>query len=319
MSVLYQRNRVYSLIVGTQENAVEISNLQIRFQVTKTSSNKDKKNQARVDIYNLSEEHQALLEDKYVTVQLKVAYADRIGSDDDLITLFTGQVVEAKMSEEGSYRTSRQRTDLVTSLVVDELFKELNGRQVSKTIPAGKKVRDVILGVVEDVPEITRYEINGEGVEREVPDGYPICGTPRQVFDELSKTYGIECQIDNTVLYVADSEGTFSDNTEGVPLIGEFSGLIERPEFRTQDVKKIKTTSTEGKAKGKADSKNTQPKENTIHLKVLLNPTITAGSIVKIEWGDINGYYKVNEVTHEGDFRGDDWYSKLILSAKEVA
>src|SRR5690606_19290458 len=133
----YLRNRVYSLIVGTQEDAVEINNLQMKFTVTKTSNNKEKKNQARVEIYNLSEERQKALEDKYVTVQLKVGYADVLSEEEELITLFSGQVVDLKVKQAGSYLTSRSGTDIITTLTVDEYFKELNGRMVSKTVPAG--------------------------------------------------------------------------------------------------------------------------------------------------------------------------------------
>jgi hypothetical protein len=43
MTVLYQKNRIYSLIVGTKTDAVEITNLQIKFEVTKTSDNREKK------------------------------------------------------------------------------------------------------------------------------------------------------------------------------------------------------------------------------------------------------------------------------------
>jgi hypothetical protein len=316
--IRYLRNRVYSLIVGTQEDAVEINDLQMKFTVTKTSNNKEKKNQARVEIYNLSEERQKALEDKYVTVQLKVGYADALTEEEELLTLFSGQVVDLKVQQEGSYLTSRSGTDIVTTLTVDEYFKELNGRMVSKTVPAGKTIKDVILALVEDMPEVTRYELNGDGIKREAPDGFPMSGTPRQILDSLTKTYNIEWQIDQSVLYVSDLDGTFSDNTEGVPLIGEFSGLVDRPEYKSEDPKRLRLKGDEGKKRGKGESKNTKQKIQTIHLKVLLNPAITAGSVVKVEWGDIDGYFKVNEVTHSGGFRDTEWYSKLILSAKPV-
>lgn len=311
-----QKNRVYSLIVGTQEDAVEINNLQIKFSVTKSSNNKEKKNKAQVEIYNLSEERQKALEEKYVTVQLKVGYADTLGQGDELITLFTGQVVDLKVSEEGSYLTSRSGTDIVTKLVIDELFKELNGKTISKTVPAGKTVKDVILSLVEEMPEITQSEIGGESVKREVPDGYPMSGSPRQILDDLSRAYSIEWEIDQSILKVSDVDGVYSDNTEGVPLIGEFSGMLERPEFKSEDAKRIRTSGEEGEETVKKESINSQSKKDGIHMKILLNPTITSGSVVKVEWGDINGYFKVNEVVHVGDYRGIDWHSRLILTPR---
>ena len=183
----FLRNRIYSLIVGTQEDAVEINNLKIKFTVTKTSNNKEKKNQARVEIYNLSEERRKALEDKYVTVQLKVGYADTLGQGEELASLFSGQVVDLQVKDGGSYLSKRSGTDIITTLTIDEYFKELNGRVVSNTVPAGKKVKDVILSLIEDIPEVTRYEIGGSGVEREVVDGYAMSGTPRQILDKITK------------------------------------------------------------------------------------------------------------------------------------
>ena len=87
--VRYQRSRVYSLIVGTKDRAVKFNNtLNISFKCVKSSNNKDRKNEASIEIYNLAPETRKLLEEPYVQVQLQVGYKD----DDDLITLFTGQV-----------------------------------------------------------------------------------------------------------------------------------------------------------------------------------------------------------------------------------
>lgn len=315
MSVIYQKNRIYSLIVGTEEDAVEINNLQIRFEVTKTSDNREKKNQARVQIYNLSRERQKALEEDYVTVLLRAGYSDMIGEGDDIPTLFSGQVVDLKATEEGNFLTKRQHTDIITTLTIDELFSQLNGRVVSKTIPAGKSVRDTILGIVKDMPEITRQEIKGDGVDKEVVDGYPLSGTPRQLLDQICKSYGLQWQIDNNILYVTDVYGTYTENLDTVPRIGQFSGLINKPMFKSEDVKrlrmkdkyKIKQPTNKGKS-------TERPKKTTLHCTILLNPTIVAGSIIFLEYEDMSGYYKVDEVTHSGNFRGGEWESKLILS-----
>lgn len=317
---IYQRNRIYSLIVGTEDDAIEINNLQIQFEVTKTSNNKEKKNQAKVSIYNLTRERQKALEEDYVTVILRAGYGDLIGEGDEIPILFSGQVVDLEAKEEGNYLTKRQHTDIVTTLTIDELFSQLNGRVVSKTIPAGKTVKDAILGIVKDMSEITRHEIKGEGVKRGMVDGMPLSGTPRQLLDQISKAYTLEWQIDNNILYVTDVDGTSTENLETVPKIGQFSGLIDRPMFKSEDVKRIrlkdkyKTKDKQPTKKGKTGDK---PKKTTLRCTILLNPTIVAGSVIYLDYEDISGYYKVDEVTHKGDFRGRDWHSSLTLSVYE--
>lgn len=316
MAVLQQKNRVYSLIVGTQENAVEITNLQIKFEVTKTSNNKDKKNQAKVSIYNLTRERQKLLEEDYVTVQLRVGYADLVGNG-DIPLLFSGQVVDLKSKLDGNYLTRRESTDIVTTLTIDEFFSQLNGRAVSKTVPAGKTVGDAILGIIQEMPEITRKEIKGEGVKKEMVDGMPLSGTPRQCLDQIAKAYNLKWQIDNEILYVTDMDGSYVDNLETVPKIGQFSGLIERPMFKSEDTKRIRMKDKyrkedEKPEKGKSKEKQKKP---TVHCKVLLNPTLIAGGVIYLDYEDSKGYYMIDEVVHKGDYRGNEWYSELILSA----
>lgn len=305
-----QRGRIYSLIVGTEEDAVEINNLQIKFKVVKTSSNRDKKNSAYVEIYNLSEERRKALERQYVTVSLKVGYADT-----DLVTLFTGQVININTKKVQPILSERSGTDIITKLEIDELFETLNNTAKTKVVPAGKKVKDVIMEVIKDIPEITQREIKGQNVERGLPDGYSISGTPKQVLDNLSRDYNIEWQIDQGVLYVTDRDKSFTEDTGAVPKLGEMSGLIERPEYINEDVKRLRAIQ-KAKEKGKEPPKPKHPRPNALKFKILLNASIIAGSIVNIEFGDLTGYYKVDEVTHEGDFRGDTWHSTLICSEK---
>ena len=293
---IYQRNRIFSLIVGKEGDAVEITNLNIKFEVTKTSDNKDKKNGAKVKIYNLSEDRRRRLEEDYVYVSLSVGY-----SDSDLHLLFAGQVVNVLNTDKeiGKFYTKRDGTNLVTELEIDELFTNLNYSTLSTLVPEGKTVKDVLLSIVKDIPEVTRHEMNGQAINRQVIDGFPLSGSPRQNLDKLSKEYNLEWQIDNGVLYIADVGGTYSDRTDNVPLISQMSGLVERPEFISPDSKRNR-----GKKKDKVTKK-------TLKLKILLNPTLIAGSVIKLDFEDLTGYYKIDEVKHEGEYRGNTWYSTL--------
>lgn len=301
----FQRNRIYSLVVGKGDDAVEINNLQMKFKVTKTSNNKDKKNIAQVEIFNLSSDRRKKLEDDYIQVVLKVGYPDT-----GLIQLFSGQVTNISTSKLGSFLTKRQNTDLVTKLDIDELYQEINNTTLSKIVPAGKTVGDVVRAIVKDIPEVTRQEMNGLTIQRQVIDGYPLSGTPRQNLDKLSRDYDLEWQIDSGVLYISDSGGTFSDNKNSVFSVGQMSGLIERPEYINEEAKRLRR-----QVKGKTP-KYKNPKKNSMRFKILLNPAIIAGSIIHLDFEDLTGYYKVDEVIHEGDFRGNPWYSTLTCTEK---
>lgn len=307
MAETYQIDRVYSLIVGDEENAVEINNLQMKFTVTKTSDNSQKKNKASIEIYNLSEETRKSLEKDYIQVRLDVGYA-RIG----LVTLFTGQVINISNSKIKPFLSRRSGSDIITKLEVDELYTTLNHSIQSKIVPEGSVVKDAILELIKDIPEVTRNEMSGKGIERRLFDGYPIHGNPRDVLNRIAKAYDLEWQIDKGVLMVSDKFKSYMENTDKVPSIGQMSGLIEAPEFVSSGTRRNrKSANKENKVSGKSGEG-----KDSIKLKVLLNPTLIAGSYFKLEYEDLTGYYKIDEVTFRGDYRGNDWYAELTCTEK---
>jgi hypothetical protein len=301
-----QKDRIYSLIVGDSQDAIEINGLQIKFKAYKTSNNKDKKNTAFVEIYNLSPERRAKLEQEYVQVSLSVGWAGG-----ELVNLFQGEVKNVTTSKLDSFLTKRQGTDLVTRLELDELYTQINGKAFSSFVPAGSTIGQVVQRLTATTPEISRVVLNGETVNKMLPDGYPISGTIRQVLDRLSRDYDVEWQIDGGILYVIDSNGTISNEINSVPSVGIFSGLLDRPEYINEEAKRLRKT-----IPGKPRNSKKAPKQNAVKFKILLNPSIVAGSIVYLDFEPISGYYKVDEVTHEGDYRGNPWWSTLICTEK---
>lgn len=304
MATIYQRNRQYSLVVGTASNAFEINNLEITFKVTKTSSNKDKKNKAYVEIFNLSKEHQALLEEPYVAVVLSVGYEGT-----GLKRLFAGQAF--------SVGTRKQGTDTITQIDIEAYFAELNFKTVSKLVPAGRTVKQVIQELLKELPEVSKSRFNGNNINKTVVDGYPMSGNPKRILDDISRAYQIDWQIDDGVLFISDQGDAYTNDTATAFVIHEKSGLIERPYYETDNIRdpsgrKIDFLDDAGKTRKKIN----KVKKKSIKMKVLLNPAIYAGSILKIEYSDFTGFYKIDEVIHRGDFIGDEWYSEVKCSER---
>lgn len=298
-----QRDRIYSLIVGKGEEAKEINNLQIVFKVTKTSSNKDRKSSAYVEIYNLSKSTRKMLEKPYTQVSLKVGYAST-----GLVQLFQGQVVNITTARVKPFLSKKQGADIITRLDIDELYEALNTKFVSKTIPEGGTVEDAIRYTVSTMDGVESVVITSENVKKKFPDGYPLDGTPRQNLDTLSTNYDLEWQVDGGVIYIADYDDSHTKDKATVPLISSRSGLIEYPEYINEEAKRYSR-----QVKGKT-AKYTAPKKNSLKVTILLNAAIVAGSTVKLQFEDIDTYFKVDEVIHSGNFRGNDWKSVLTLT-----
>lgn len=309
---MYQRWRVYSLVVGNKDRAVEFNNaLNISFRCVKSSNNKDRKNEASIEIYNLAPETQKLLEEPYVQVELKVGYVD----DDSLVPLFRGQVKNVSSSSIPITLTNRKGATLVTKLDLEELFEPMNNTAISRTIPSGKTVKDAILEIARGVPEISRHEIRGTRVDTTLLDGAVLAGTPRYLLDKISREYLIEYTIDQGVLYVSDLGGTYTEDKTKVPLIGQMSGLIERPEFVNEEARRFQRAARAAED-GTAPAKEKNPKSNSLRLKVLLNPRLKAGGLFKLDFERLSGYYKIDSIEHVGEWRGQDWYSTITCTQK---
>lgn len=291
MAIVYQRNRAYVLQVGdtrSDEGWRIENNLNIRFDCTLTTNNKDKSNVCVIEIYNLSREKQRWLEKDYIGVVLSAGYLDT-----SVKRLFSGQATEVTTRKNG--------TDIITQIQLGDSYVELNQKTVGKLVEPGKTIKDVIAEIAKEIPGVSRTVFNGLNINSQVIDGYPLSGTVRQQLDEISKAYNIDYNIKDGVLSAYDSDGTSTDDLTTAYVISKDTGMIELPYATSGDVRK---------------SKKDRKKKERVTVKILLNPEIVPGSIVKIEDINFGGYYKVVEIRSYGEYRGSDWFSELLLEVK---
>lgn len=283
---IYQVNRQYSLKIGKGSTGIEITGLHITFKVSKGGDNKNKTNKATVKIYNLSQEHQKYIETPFSECVLSVGY---LGTG--MHRLFAGQITVAGTEKEGS--------DTVTEIQLDTLYSDLNHKTVSKTAPSGVTAKGVIENLVKEMEGVSRVVFSGKNISKSFVDGYPLVGSPRQILNELCEALQIDWQIDDGIMYIQDAGTSYMADNSKAFKISETSGLIERPYFDQIE-----------KQRGKKDK--LRAARNGLKLKILLNPALVAGSIVYIEYGDKTGYYKIERLTHSGEFFGNDWSTDLV-------
>lgn len=284
---IYQVNRQYTLQIGQGKGSgIEITGLHITFKVNKGSDNKRKTNKATIKIYNLSDEHQKYIEAPFVECVLSVGYQGA-----GLHRLFAGQVTVAG--------TEKQGTETITEIQIDSLYTQLNHKTVSKTAPAGVTVKGVIENLVKEMEGVSRVVFSGTNITKSFVDGYPLSGAPRQILNELGEAFELEWQMDDDVMYIQDAGKSYMTNNFKAFKISESSGLIDRPYFDQIE-----------KQRGKKDK--LRAARNGMKLKILLNPAIVAGSIIYIEYADKTGYYKVDRLTHTGEYFGNEWSTELV-------
>lgn len=284
---MWQKDRQYLLEVDNKSGkGLQISGLQIEFSVQKSSDSKKNPSRATVKIYNLSTQNQSYFEKPFVEVVLSVGYIG-VGMN----VLFAGQATIVG--------TSKQGADTITEVELDTLYSNLNHKRISRTTPAGVTVKSVIETTIGSMEGVTNIVFSGDNTAKSFIDGYPLTGSPREILNALSEAFDLEWNIDNGTLYVMDVGSSYTADKTKAYVLSESSGLIERPYYDNVESRRSKKDAASAKRKG-------------VKLKILLNPMIIPGSMVKIEYAEFTGFYKVERIRHDGSFFGDNWTTELV-------
>jgi len=289
--MVYQVNRQYELIIGDYQtgDGLLINSLQVTFDISKASNNKDRTNSASIEIYNLSDESLKVLDTNYPAAVFSVGYRD-IG----LKRVFTGQVTRVT--------TRKQQTDRVTQIVMGSGYVELNHQILNQLTAPGRTVKDVFEDIRNNLPGVARGVYNGTNLNNRIIYGYPLSGTPKEMLNELSDKYQVEWQIEDDVLYAHDRARGNRENFEEAPLISPSSGLIENA-YRVELTERL--------------SIKDKNKKQGVQWVMLLNPSLQAGDIVKLEDTLIQGWYKIDSLRHYGGWRDDAWFTECRAVAIE--
>lgn len=289
--VQLQRDRKYELIIGNYQSGdgLKITDLQIRFDVSKSADNKRTSNSATVEVYNLSRYTLGKLETEFLECTLAVGYKDT-----GIQTIITGNVTET--------RTVKHGADQVTQLVLGEGYVALNHKRLKTLVAPGKTMEDVIEEIRKQMPGVARGAYVGTNLSNPVLYGYPLNGTPKEMLTRFAREHKLEWRIHNNALDISEENGLVSKDRLEAPVISFGTGLIDIPYYASGDSAKL----------------DTDPRRRTgIQFKAFLNPEVTPGRIIKLEskvLPQLNGFYRVNDVRFSGDFRGNDWIMDVVCS-----
>lgn len=287
--MIAQINRRYELIIGDVRagTGLEITDLHVSFDISKSVDNKTTPSSATIEIYNLSDESLKRLDTDYPAAVFSAGYKDV-----EIKRLFAGEVKD--------FTTRKSGTDRITQIRMGAAYKELNHQTLNQLTAPGRSVQDVLEEIRKAIPNVSRGVYNGTNLSSQLIYGYPLMGTPKDMLNELSRKYSLNWNIDDDVLYVHSSDRGFTENFNQAVVIAPDSGLIEIPYRAVSDNRR----SEKDKAKSQA-----------VQWTMLLNPTLVPGSIVKIEDTDLDGWYRLDEVRHSGGWRDNPWYTECRASA----
>jgi hypothetical protein len=284
MTIQYLRKA--ALVVGVGNALIDLSDMHFVFSVQ--ASYLASPNTAIIRVYNLSSDTARKITDAGTTVFLAAGYEGNMGQ------IFSGDIIQVRNGSEDAVNTFME----ISAATGNYVYK---GAFVNYTIDKGRNIADR-LGVLAKAANIPLGTVS-ESSPDQATRGRVYFGLARDHLRNMASTMGAVWSINDTGLDMI-SQNAYKPGD--IPVLNAGSGVIGIPEQTHLG----------------------------ISIKLLLNPSIQQNQQVQLDNSmitsylfptDLNslaqagfvppiskdGFYKVLFVNHEGDTRGDDWYTNI--------
>lgn len=206
-----QFGRQLRLRLGNAQESIEITQLRVTFEVSKTL--RAEPNPAKISVYNLNMSHiNALVAKQYDRVSLAVGY-------EDLRVIYVGDIVDIEVV--------RSDLDFIVKMECGDGFVDYSQAMVNTTLVAGASDKDVLDKVAESMRR-TQKGVVSLPKERILPRGKVLTGNAREALNKIGKNHDADWSIQDGNLTVLPKSKVLADH-EGFVLSQE-TGLIGSPE-----------------------------------------------------------------------------------------
>lgn len=243
--------------------------LHISFHVEK--SDVSASNTAKVQIWNLSEDSLKVLDTRDCIVELRAGYGD------GMALILVGTITSVDTVADGA--------DRMTELEVVDGRVELRDTNISCSFNGVVDCRQMYEQIASrmGVPAVYAPDLSFLSI----PNGFSFVGSAKQALQKIAQYCGHSWSIQNGVLQVTSPNQPVS--TMGY-VLDSGTGLIDIP-------KRI----TVGEESGSREAMTGW------EVRYFLNGNIGINDTVYIKSREINGYFRVQKVTFEGDNLAGDW------------
>ena len=270
------------------------NNLHIGFSIDKDTTKES--NKAKLEIYNLSDATRKKIEVPDTEVEIYAGY-ERAGG---AILAFKGTVTYGFTRDAG--------TDCITTLDLADGTVALRDSYCSLSYAPGTSAKTIIqrcaneMGVPvvygDDVGELESYK-----------NGFSFYGQAKDALTEICNALGLSWSIQNNILNIILAGGT---STNRGLVFSPQSGLVGVPERITQAEYKSNKSNPQKTQKEKAKKEEPRKKAGW-KINTLLVPSVNPADMVKVESKWITGWFRVEKVSHSGDYNGTNWGSMMEL------
>lgn len=287
--------RQISLKVGDANNAIDLSELRIRFAVRRGDFRTP--NSADIRVYNLSEDTVQRVQKEFERVVLQAGYAGNYG------TIFDGTIKQVRRGRES-------QTDTYIDITAADGDSAYNFAVMNVTLAAGSTAQDHLEQALASMS--SRGITMGETAElsaSKLARGKVFYGMTRDFLDTLGKTQDVSWSIQDGKLTLIPNNAYLPG--EAVVVTAE-TGMIGLPE-QTQNGITVRTLLNPGIRIGKRlqiDNASIQ-----LYRYGLSNTQGTVqgnAAVYQQSKSNNDGMYKAIVVDHYGDNRGDAWFTDTI-------
>lgn len=290
-----QYDRVYRITIGSQGadgvviEGKELSNgLNISFNITKDLTQQT--NKADIRLYNLAEATALKAEKDDAVVILEAGYSEDAG----LKRLFVGYITHVTtVIAEGGRLTEIAASDgqvPIRDCVVSLSYAE----EVSR--------KKVIADIASEMGVTVTYA--DDCVFTTLPNGFSFIGPGRECLSKACAGSDLTWSLQNNILQIIKEGGTTKTEALKLSAASGLIGCVEK--FTTAHFLADKDGSGSGKKAVKKKARKVGYK-----LKCLLQPAITPGDMVYVTSKVATGWFKVDRLTHTGEYAGQNWYTEL--------
>jgi hypothetical protein len=284
-----------SLVVAVGADGLDLSALHFKFSIRQQDLQTP--NNATFRIYNLADATAQQIQKEFTRVILQAGYE---GSD--FGTMFDGTIVQVRRGRENA-------ADSYVDIVAADGDENLNFAIVNAAVSAGSSYKDRVDALTKAMG-VTQGHV-AELPAGELPRGRTYYGMARDHMRGLALGTDTKWSVQNGQLVLIPLQGYLPG--EAVVLTST-TGMVGQPE-QTQDGIKVRCLidpRIKIGARVNIDNKSVQQ----AHLNLNIAGSAQNAFIPSIA---DDGFYRVVVAEHDGDTRGNDWYSDLICIAMNEA
>lgn len=264
--------------------------LRIVFDLEKTDV--ESSNTGTITIYNLNNEHVALLKEKDCMIALKAGYGA------NLPLIFSGNITTEYTSDDGP--------DRETEIQVADGRVAIRDTFVSVTYAGETLAQSIYNDAIGQMGITCVYSLKAQELLKafKLPNGFAYVGTAANCLSQMGAMCGLNWTIQNGVCQILFPGDPI---TTQCFILDESSGLINIPKSITINAE---TTTNEGV---------TQEPLHGYEINYLLNGAIGVNDMIQLVSKNVSGFFRIRNIKISGDNYGPTWIcTAQIIEIKEA-